>query len=415
MVDRIATGSDRTHPIDAGTDRDVAPTLRELAGWHADMARALMGSTARIRSNRRQARLIESLTEVAESVTATDSPADVLRTVVDEAKTLLGTDKAVVCLLAGDGHGLRMDASAVFVRGARDRYPEAWWREKIADVAASSLQQRVPIVSMVDRTWLMTVPIHSKRRPIAVLAVINGPRRRFRENQIALLAVLGVFAGTAVESARLRAQSQYALLSDERSRIAKEMHDGLSQSLFGTSLELDVCRKRVIEHPAEVAQRLDHVQTVLVRSLSELRRYIHDLRPLSLNTLGLVGALHQRVTEMGEAEGVSIRVYTEGEQRPLSPGAEACLYRVGQEAVSNVTKHAKASHAVVMLRFEPARVRLSVEDDGRGFDINEALRRVEKDDCIGLRSMRDRVQSEGGHFSISSGSRGTMLEVSLPC
>jgi len=363
----------------------------------------------------RQQRFVESLNEVASAISSTMSITDILTTVVDEAKNLVGTDKAVLCLLVDGGDRFRIDDGAVFVRGRLDQYPEQWWREKIAVAAVSALERRMPDVSRVDKTWLMTVPIAAKGRPIALLAVMNRSSRRFRDDQVAMLAVLGAFAGSAIENARLHVQSQYSLLADERARIAREMHDGLSQSLFGTSLELEVCRKRVMEHPLEVAQRLDHAQSVLSRSLTELRRYIHDLRPVSLHKLGLVGALHKRSAEIGEAHGLPVRVYTEGSERPLPPGAEACLYRVAQEAVSNVAKHAEAGHAFVVLRFEPAAVSMLVEDDGHGFDTSEAMLRGENDECIGLKSMRERVQLEGGRISITSGPCGTTVEVELPC
>lgn len=388
-------------------------TVREVIGWHVD---SLLGrSKARIGAVPRRFHLIESLGDVADAISSSGSTTDVLTTVVEEAKHLLGTDKAVLCLLSNGLNGPEIDDSAVFVRGRRDQYPEAWWRAKISEAGRSAIEQRVPVVEMVDRTWLMTVPVKTKGRLVGVLAVMNPMSRRFTDDQVALIAVLGAFAGTAIENARLQAQSQYALLSDERNRIAKEMHDGLSQSLFSTSLELDICRKRVLEDPEGVAKRLDRVQTILVRSLSELRRYIHDLRPLSLNTLGLVGALHQRLNEIADARGVSVRVYTEGDQRPLPPGVEAALYRVAQEAVTNIAKHAEAKHAIVILRFEAAVVRLTVEDDGRGFDLDAALDRVEREESIGLKSMRERVQTEGGTFSITSGKRGTTLKVEIPC
>jgi hypothetical protein len=166
---------------------------------------------------------------------------------------------------------------------------------------------------------------------------------------------------------------------------------------------------------AAVAKRLDHVQTILVRSLSELRRYIHDLRPLSLNTLGLIGALHQRLNEIGDARGVSVRVYTEGDERALPPGVEAALYRVAQEAVTNIAKHAEAKHAIAILRFAATSVHLTVEDDGIGFDLKDALDKVEREESLGLKSMRERVQNEGGTFSITSGRRGTTLKVDIPC
>jgi len=390
-------------------------TFREVLGWHADMLRGITRPRIARGPGARRLRLIESLGDVADAISSTKSTADVLMTVVEEAKHLIGTDKAVLCLLSANAEGVTIDESAVFVRGRRDQYPEAWWRAQIADIATTAIQAKIPVVEMVDRTWLMTVPVKTKGRPVGVLAVMNPYSRRFTDDQVALLAVLGAFAGTAIENARLQAQSQYALLSDERNRIAKEMHDGLSQSLFSTSLELDVCRKRIKDNPEDVAQRLDRVQTILVRSLSELRRYIHDLRPLSLNTLGLVGALHQRLTEIGDARGVSVRVYTEGEERALPPGVEAALYRVSQEALTNIAKHADAKHAVVILRFEAAEVHLTIEDDGHGFDLADALERVEKDESMGLKSMRDRIQTEGGRFSITSSTRGTTLKADIPC
>lgn len=367
------------------------------------------------RSARRQEHLIESLNEVADAISSTKSIPEILSTVVHETKRLIDTDKAVLCLFNDSGSELTIDDRAVFVRGRRDRYPEEWWRERVADVSRSAAEQRAPIASMEDGTWIMTVPVKTKGRAVGVLTAINPGSRRFTPDQVALLAILGALAGSAIENSRLNAESHYALLADERSRIAKEMHDGLSQSLFSVSLELDVCRKRIDENPQEVARRLGHMQTVLVRSLSELRRYIYDLRPVSLNALGLVGAVSQRVTEIGEARGLSVRLYTEGRERPVPPGVEACLYRVAQEAVSNVAKHAKAKRAVVVVEYGTSDLRLVIEDDGQGFDVDAALERCDHDECIGLRSMRERVESQGGRLSVSSGDRGTTVEAVVPC
>jgi signal transduction histidine kinase len=320
-----------------------------------------------------------------------------------------------LCLFSTTGSELTIDDRSVFVRGRRDQYPEQWWRERLADVAHSAVEQRAPVTTMVDGAWIMTVPVKTKGRAIGVLTVMNPVRRRFTQDQAALLAILGALAASAIENARLSAESTHSLLSDERSRIAKEMHDGLSQSLFSVSLELDVCRKRIKGHPAEVERRLAHMQTVLVRSLGELRRYIYDLRPVSISALGLVGAIGQRVTEIGEARGLSVRVYTEGRERPLPPGVEACLYRVAQEAATNIAKHARASRAVLMLEYSPSDIRLVVEDDGCGFDVTAAVARCANEECIGLRSMRERIEAQGGRFTVSSGDRGTTIEAVVPC
>jgi signal transduction histidine kinase len=364
---------------------------------------------------RRQERFIESLNEVAEAISSTKSIPDILSTVVDETKRLIDTDKAVLCLFDSAVGELSIDDRTLFVRGRREQYPEVWWREQLAQVSRTVIEQRTPITSMADGTWIMAVPVKTKGRAIGMLTVMNPRSRRFTSDQTALIAILGALAGSAIENSRLYDESHYALLSDERARIAQEMHDGLSQSLFSVSLELDVCRKRVLAHPEEVERRLEHLQGVLHRSLGELRRYIYDLRPISLSTLGLPGAINQRVTEIAEARGLSVRVYNEGSERPLPPGVEACLYRVAQEAISNVAKHATAERAVVVLQFRASDVRLVIEDDGHGFDVELAQERSERDDSIGLRSMRQRVESQGGKFVMSSGDRGSTIEVEVPC
>jgi len=364
---------------------------------------------------RRQEHLIDSLNHVAAAISSTMSTDEVLRTVVDEAKELVGTDKAVLCLLTESGPDLVIDDRAIFVRGRRDQYPEDWWRVQIQEVALSALSERVPVVIARGDAVLITVPVKIKSRPIGVLSAINPWTRAFTEDQVALMAILGAFAGVAIENARLHAQSHYALLADERGRIAKEMHDGLSQSLFSTSLEIDVLRKRLRAHPEEADRRLERIQATIVRSLGELRRYIYDLRPVSLDKLGLVGAIDMRVKEIAETKGIKTRLYTEGEQRPLPPGAEACFYRVAQEAITNVAKHADASRVVVVLKYRQAGVTMLVEDDGHGFDVADAMRRVELDESIGMKSMRDRVAAEGGRFDVSSHDRGTVVTVDLPC
>jgi signal transduction histidine kinase len=414
MVDRIAAGDgDPAATVEPGStpsSATAADRMRPAPGRSVlDLLRPLG------RSVRRQERLIESLNEVAEAISSTKSIPDILNTVVDETKRLIDTDKAVLCLFNDRGGELTIDDRAIFVRGRRDQYPEEWWRERITDASRSAVEQRIPITSMADGTWIMTVPVKTKDRAIGALTAMNAASRRFSQDQVALLAILGAFAGSAIENSRLNAESQHALLSDERSRIAKEMHDGLSQSLFSVSLELDVCRKRIKDHPDEVERRLGHMQTVLVRSLSELRRYIHDLRPVSLNTLGLVGAVGQRAAEIGEARGLAVRVYTQGKERSLPPGVEACLYRIAQEAVSNVAKHAGAHRASIMVEYGNSEVRLVVEDDGHGFDVGSALVRSSRDESIGLRSMRERTESQGGWLSVSSSDRGTTIEAVVPC
>jgi signal transduction histidine kinase len=364
---------------------------------------------------RRQENLIASLNQVASAISSTMSADEVLRTVVDEAKQLVGTDKAVLCLLADSGPELRIDERAVFVRGMRSQYPEEWWRARIHQVAGDTMERNVPLVEEVDGAWLLTVPVKIKDRPIGVLAAINPRSRRFREDQVSLMAILGAFAGTAIENARLHEQSSYALLADERSRIANEMHDGLSQQLFSVSLELDVCRKRLATEPEEVEKRLERQQAVVTGSLAELRRYIYDLRPVSLAKLGLVGAIEKRASEIAQAGGFASRAYVDGDRRTLSPGVEACVYRIAQEALNNAARHAKARHVLVVLRYRPQSFELVVEDDGVGFSAEDVAVRTRDDEGMGMRGMRARAATVGGTVTVLSDDRGSTVSVVIPC
>jgi signal transduction histidine kinase len=395
---------------DPASERHVPPPHTTLFDRLADLGIALPRTR-----RRRQESLIASLNQVASAISSTMSTDEVLRTVVDEAKQLVGTEKAVLCLLAGTGAELHIDEQAVFVRGQRSQYPEEWWRARIHQVAGETMTRNVPLVEEVDGAWIVTVPVKIKNRPVGVLAAINSRSRRFREDQISLMAILGAFAGTAIENSRLHEQSAYALLADERGRIAREMHDGLSQQLFSVSLELDVCRKRLSTRPEEVERRLERQQAVVSRSLAELRRYIYDLRPVSLDKLGLVGAVEMRCAEIAEANGFNSRVYVDGDRRALPPGVEAAVYRTTQEALNNVARHARAKHVLVVLRYRPSTFELVVEDDGIGFSAADVAARTELDEGIGLKSMRDRAAAEGGTLSVHSDDRGTTLSVVLPC
>jgi signal transduction histidine kinase len=394
--------------------RSMRPGARFRAAHDALLERlADIGIELPRTRRRRRERLIVSLGHVASAISSTMRTEEVLRTVVDEAKEVVGTDKAVLCLLADAEPQYRLDDRTVIVRGRRSQYPEEWWRARIGQAAEPTMARNTPLITEADSAWLLTVPVRIKDRPVGVLAAINPRSRPFSEDQATLMAVLGAFAGSAIESARLHEQWSYALLASERARIAKDMHDGLSQQLFSVSLELDVCRKRLDSQPDEVQRRLERIQGVVVRSLTEVRRYIYDLRPVSLDKLGLTGAVEMRMTEICEANGLTGRFRVDGDPRPLPPGVEACLYRVAQEAMGNIARHAQAHSVDVEFAYRPGGIGLVVTDDGVGFPVDDSF--AARDDGLGLASMRERVSGEGGTLSVQSDGGGTCVRVDVPC
>jgi signal transduction histidine kinase len=411
--------------------RDDGETAAAAAGEHvqgaagADAAvslrsrlRSMFGvatsAVARQRDRTEMLKLVDAFSQVASAVTSQQSVDEVLRTVVDEAKRVSDTDKVVLAFADSSAQDRVLEPTVV-VRGSRSQYPEEWWRSQIDSVAATVLATAQPRLINTPDAWLLCVPVMMKDKAIGVLTAINPHDRPFSEDKADLFRVLGAFAGTTIENARLIEHSRYALLASERDRISREMHDGLSQSLFSISLGIEVCRKRVFRDPAWVDQRLGELQDELSSGRAELRRYIYDLRPVRLRELGLPGAIEVWARELTGTAGPRTSVVISGTQRTLPSPVESCLYRVAREAVTNAVKHANADTVTVALVYAADGVGLMVRDDGTGFDVRVAVARADRGDTVGLRSMQDLVRGEGGTLRVEGGAAGgTTIDVWIP-
>lgn len=410
----VAKGSPVGPNMDLGASR-TPPAPKPLVRSRFRLRRAARKLFAEVSPRRARLDLITSLQEVASVVSSTLSVDEVLDSVATHAKRVTNTDKAIVCLFAEDADTL--DTERLVVRGARHEHPESWWLERlegIADRVHESGQVYLHL-DWANDAWLLCVPVKSMEQPVGLLCAINARKRRFTDEQIGFLAVLASFAAAAFENARLAEQSRYSLLASERDRIAREMHDGLSQSLFSVSLGLEVCRRQLGRDPAAAGKRLEEVSELLTSSLAELRRYIYDLRPIKLRELGLAGAIEVWVHEMTSARRLAGHVTVDGDPRRLPLDLEATLYRFGREAVANAIKHASPSQIEVRIAFRPESVVLAVRDDGEGFDADAAMARSEAGSSIGLRSMHDRVTRAGGDMAIESVmGEGTRIEAVIP-
>lgn len=392
-----------------------APGPSRAAGPSIPAPRRIFASLVHSLNRRAQADLIAALNDVADAVSSTISLDEVLETIVERAKRVTNTEKAVLVLTVD--HGNDLDADSLVVRGARDEHPQSWWAAQLQGIAPQVFASGEMYLDL-DRendAWLLCAPIIVKNRPIGLLCAINSKAHRFGQAQIDFLAILGAFAATAIENARLAEETRYVLLASERDRIAREMHDGISQSLFSVALGLEVCRKQVERDPASVARRLGDLAEQVDLSRSELRRFIYDLRPLKLTELGLMGAIEYWLREVCPAEGVYTEVTVHGERVMLDPSLEACLYRVAKESIANSMKHAKPTRVGVFISYETGAVRLLVTDNGSGFVPEEVHRCASTESGIGLRSISDRVRAQGGRMKIvSAPGKGTRIDVVVP-
>ncbi|HEX9116555.1 MAG TPA: GAF domain-containing sensor histidine kinase [Anaerolineae bacterium] len=274
--------------------------------------------------------------------------------------------------------------------------------------------------SLVDGTdglrYHASIPLSVQGRKLGVLNVASPDWRELAPEDLRLLYIVGDLLGIAIQRARLFAQSVHFGAVEERNRLAREIHDTLAQGLTGIVLQLEAADALLeAETTPSRAQVAVAEALALARSnLEEARRSMYDLRTAPLEGRTLDAALADLAAEQAAAGGLAIEFSARGAGLPLPLRLEAGLYRIAQEALANVIRHAHARHATVTLAVEPERVRLAVTDDGRGFDparLNEGGPRGH----YGLLGLRERARLLGGTLTLqSSPGRGAHVEVVLP-
>ena len=186
---------------------------------------------------------------------------------------------------------------------------------------------------------------------------------------------------------------------EERRRISRELHDGLGPSLADLGNRLSVCRQLVRDDPRKAEAGLDEVTALLRGHIEQIRELINQLRPLALDQLGLVGALRQNMELFGEESGIDASLTISG-SLPTDLLADVTIYRVVQESLTNVRRHAQATVVQVTLRGADDSVEVTVSDDGQGFNPEKAVGSKVKG--TGLTSMRERAELVGGSFTVQS-------------
>lgn len=196
---------------------------------------------------------------------------------------------------------------------------------------------------------------------------------------------------------------------EERLRLARELHDDTIQSLIALQQRVEMTRKALDKDPALATKKIAELQDLLAHSLDSVRRFIRDLRPTYLEELGLLPALEMLTRE------ASAQFEVQGDEQRLDAERELALYRIVQEALSNVTKHARANHVGVRLAFDTDEVTATVEDDGVGFDAPESPTSYARAGHFGLMGMQERAQLFGGNVYVKSErGKGTKVVAYVP-
>lgn len=213
---------------------------------------------------------------------------------------------------------------------------------------------------------------------------------------------------------RLRqVRARFAAVLQERNRIARELHDNLAQEILGVSVQLEIVTRLLNNSPEAARTHLDRARALVRSSMAEARRYVWDLRSQSLDDRDLPAALSEMTRRLAAESGVHTQFEVGGTLRPLPKQMENNLLRIGQEAVNNAVRHARAENISVRLVFDATSVRLNVKDDGHGFDAEAQGNGA--GGHFGLVGMRERAREMGGDVRVGSRpGEGCEVEVNVP-
>ncbi|MFF8639179.1 GAF domain-containing sensor histidine kinase [Streptomyces sp. NPDC015345] len=353
---------------------------------------------------------------------------DVLKTIVASARDLLDAEYAA--LGVPDDHG-------GFAQFVVDGVSDEQWKaigplprqhgilaamlqkaepERLADVREDPRFEGWP-TAHPDMSDFLGLPIRYGDETLGALFLANKrcPKPQggcgFTADDEELLSLLAQHAAIALSNARLYERSRELTIAEERSRLAHELHDAVSQKLFSLRLTAQAAAALVDRDPSRAKGELQQVAALAAEAADELRSAVVELRPAALDEDGLVATLRTHIQVLHRAHSAEVTFESNG-VRALPASQEEAMLRVAQEALHNALRHSGAARVQVLLDKRGAGAVLRVADDGTGFD-PKAIRRAGRH--LGLVSMRDRASGVGGRLTVESvPGKGTTIEMEVP-
>jgi nitrate/nitrite-specific signal transduction histidine kinase len=257
---------------------------------------------------------------------------------------------------------------------------------------------------------IISVPIKINEQIFGVFGMNYCQPRRFTDSDVRLFQALAQRAAIAVQNAHLYEQAEQAATLEERQRLARELHDAITQSLYSLVLLAEAGRRHLTAgNQAQVEHHLARLGETAQQALKEMRLLVYELRPPALTSAGLAGAIRHRLNAVEKRAGIQVRLIEEG-TLALPASVEEQIFRLVQEALNNAIKHSGARSILVSLRQKPGLFEAEIQDDGRGFDQQEP-----PSGGVGLNSMRERAERIQAALIVESTiGEGTLVRVRCP-
>ncbi len=262
---------------------------------------------------------------------------------------------------------------------------------------------------------LLTVVVEFSGQPVARFLLCNG-RRRFRPEDLRGLERIARHLGSGLENLFLLRQIRARSIDGERGRISRDLHDGILQTLLSLEIQLDVFRQKLAHAPGQVARDLEVLQQTVRNEGAELRRMVTDMRPVRVESTDLLDLISGFAERFRNESGIALELFVDSREPCLPDHMCRELFQIYREALHNVKKHASATHVVVKLWQDEAKVSLVIDDNGQGFSFAGCFSSDELDRLrLGPISIKERARSIGGVLTVESNpGHGARLTVEIP-
>jgi PAS domain S-box-containing protein len=416
--------------------RDEDGGVREVVLMHEDITdRVLAEEQIREKEAMLEQRVEErthelrTLLEVSHNVASTLELRPLLGLILDQLQTVVSYSSAAILSVQGDefvvldrrmppgsseevpdSYSLAGARTIVDVLGRREPVlvDDVRGDAPLAHSYRTSLGEHFDAAFAFERS-LLIVPLLFKDRMIGALSLTHAAAGVYTPHHAELVSAMANQAAVAIENARFYEQAQEVAVLEERQRLARELHDSVSQALYGIALGTKTARTLLDRDPSKAADPLEYVLAQAHAGLTEMRALIFELRPEALESEGLAMALSKQADALRVRHGIDVSA-----DLPSEPDApmvvKEAVYRIAQEALHNTLKHARARHVDVRLAVVDGMLELEIADNGKGFEASGAF-----PGHLGLKTMRERALRLGGTFHVTTATgEGTHILVRVP-
>ncbi|MBI2467184.1 MAG: GAF domain-containing protein [Candidatus Rokubacteria bacterium] len=406
-AEAVAAGEfDRSIRVETNDElEDLSRQFNRMAGYLKEHERQLLDARGRAE---RKAQEAEALYRIGTEISRLRSLPPILQLVVQKARELLEADVAILCL-DEPGVGLRVGATSGLVEALS--LPPGEPVGSIRCERVSAADGACPVAHEARFHTHVAVLLKSGSGVVGNLCVGYRSARSLSRDELDFLNGLANQATIAIENTRLHREVRDLAALEERERIGQDLHDGIIQSIYATGLGLEECVRLAEEAPREVKPELEAAIENLNAVIRDVRNYVVGLQPEGLQGRGLSRSL----ADLTRRLALNALLHAELDIDPavdgaLSPEQTGHLFHICREALTNVVKHASASHVAVTVEQRNGTLLLTVQDDGVGFEPSH-----DPGTGQGLRNIRERARRQGGEVTIESApGRGTCIKVEVP-